>query len=313
MNTRVHRATEQDLAACLALRSRVLHRIGDRLRPEETWCPAGVQIPWISGEEKTAEHLKGSTDDRWAVVLEKKDTVAGCLLIRTVVKRKELVIQGHQPWSSPTSEDKEQIAKLVRFVIAQARSPGMEKVRYHFHGPERQVLPLAGLYRSLGFNGGIRLEMVTRDFDVDPGRRDIRFRTAGEIGEDTFHESEVAVGRFGSIEESKEDCDFSRRMWTVDPDTDWVVAYVGSEPVATTRVAIAKNGTGVVDDVTVAGDRRNEGIGRAVLARALLSLNGRTEAVWADTDEDNSPAIRLNRKLGLWIHHHHGVLTVHME
>lgn len=112
----------------------------------------------------------------------------------------------------------------------------------------------------------------------------------------------------------KKDCEFSERMWgTTDPKTDWLVAYDGEQLVGTVRVAVTREGLGVLDDIALIKEYRGRGFGRCLLARGLSALIGRTEIVRLDCEQDNTSAVQLYRQAGFKIHHEHGELRKELE
>ena len=85
---------------------------------------------------------------------------------------------------------------------------------------------------------------------------------------------------------------------------------VASEPSsASRRIAVSREGVGVLDGIAVAPERRGRGIGRALLAKGLTALAGRTDIVRLDVHHDNPAAIRLYERAGFRTHHVHGEMV----
>jgi ribosomal protein S18 acetylase RimI-like enzyme len=169
------------------------------------------------------------------------------------------------------------------------------------------------LYARAGFelgDGHYRLEMLGQDFHIDPGSAAVTCRTAAEVGLEAFYEAEARVGRWESVDQSRRDCETSRRMWCVDPQTDYLAAYDNDEVVGTARVAVTREGTGVLDALQVRPGRRGQGIGRVLIAAALSALENRTDVVWLDVDSDNTASRRLYESAGFRVHHEHGELSI---
>lgn len=202
-------------------------------------------------------------------------------------------------------------SKLLEFVIRQAGERGLTRVGMFFHGIRDEVDPLISLYREHGFQlarGQPRLEMLTRRLSIDPGPHDIRFRSAEEVGPAVLLGVEAAIQDW-SLEQARENLEFSREMWSV-PDTDWLAAYEDENPVGVVRMAVSREGVGVVDAFGLLREHRGRGLGICLLARGLSCLIGKTEVVRLDADHDNVPALRLFERAGFQVHHLHGNLTL---
>lgn len=309
-------ATPQDFEACVRLRSVWLERFRGAHSPEERWCPAGVPVPYIENEKRLRRYLAPGESDRWAAVLTTQGEADAYALCRNDKDKSELWIERHTPRVSSRLQLDEAGSKLLEFVIRLAAEQGIKRVRVFFHGFPDEVDPLISLYQKNGFElgkGNPRREMLSRQLLVNPGPHHLQFRSAEEIGLDAFYESEAVAGHCPSAEEAKKDCEISRRMWwSVEPATDWLVAYEGQNVVGTVRVAVTRDGVGVLDNIAIAKEYRGRGLGICLLARGLSSLVGRTEVVWLDVDHDNVPALRLYRRAGFRVHHHHCGMALKM-
>jgi len=235
-------------------------------------------------------------------------------LLLHLIEKQELDIFAHTPRVSARTELEQAGAPLIDFVLGQAEEQALKQVNVSLHGFPDEVDPLVDLYRAHGFEGEPRWEMVTYRLRIDPGAHQLQFRTAGEAGLETFSQSEVISGQSPSAEESRKECELSQRMWSsVEPHTDWLIAYEGRDVIGTVRVAVTATGVGLLDSIAVAEERRGRGLGRVLLARGLSALVGRTDVVWLDTDHDNVPAQRLFRWAGFQLHHRHGRLTAELS
>ncbi len=122
-------------------------------------------------------------------------------------------------------------------------------MRISLHGFPDEVDPLLNLYQRQGFalcEGHPRLEMLSRQVRVNPGPRRLEFRSAEEIGLASFYEIDAMI-RNWSVEDSRKNCELSRKMWSLDPRTDWLVAYEGQNLVGAVEVAVTRTGIGVLD------------------------------------------------------------------
>jgi len=301
-----------DLEACLELRSACLARFCEAYPAEARWCPAGAPVPRIEDEETLRKHLAKDSEGRWAVLASRAGEPQAYLLCRTDQAKRQLSIEWHSPRVSPLACLQEEGGRLVSFVIRLSRRRGVRHISAFLHGPPDEVEALVSLYRGLGFEGDPRLEMLTRRLRLPPGRHRLRFRSAQEVGLDTFYGIDAAV-RNWSREESEENAEISWRMWSVDPATDWLVAYEGENLVGTVQVALTRQGVGVVDHIGVLPEHRGRGLGRCLLTRALAALRERTDVVWLDVDQDNLPAVRLYQWAGFRVHHLHGGMVRRME
>ncbi len=277
----------------------------------ERWCPAGFPVPWIDAHRDLTLAL-AQRDGRGATVAEVDGRPVGYVLCEPGKEEGEVRIGGQTPRVRPGVEPGSVVPALLRSVIDDAAGDGAAKVTARFHGHPDAVGPMMDLFNDAGVesdDGRHRLEMVAWELHTVPGPCRMDVRTGADMDLDDFYEAEARVGRWQSAEESREDCDISRRMWCVDPDTDFLIAYEGGEPVGTARVAMTRSGTGMLDGMNVAEVHRGRGIGRLLLARALAALGGRTDHVWLDVDSDNVPARRLYARAGFRVIHQHGGMT----
>ncbi|KKM08338.1 hypothetical protein LCGC14_1724900 [marine sediment metagenome] len=301
------RLTErQDYHALVRLRAEWLDAFCRAHLAPQRWCPANCRVPDIEDERTLLGHLAGE-DGRWAAALQRDGTPVGYVLCRADEDKGELAIEGQTPRVSPQVAFDAAAGELLEFVLQRAAESGLKKIRFSYHGFGDEVITLGGLYERSGFAGECVFEMLTRQLQIDPGPTRLEFRSAEEIGLDAFHEAEVACGYCRSPRRAKENGEFSRKMWgSVQPGTDWLAAYDRDSLVGTVRVAVSREGIGVLDAIAVAERRRRQGIGRSLLARGLSALVDRTAAVRLDVHHDNPAAIRLYERAGFRTHHVHG-------
>ena len=303
-------ATRRDYHALVRLRAEWVHEFCRTHPPDRCWCPALCRIPDIEDERELLEHVRGA-DDRWAAVLGSSQGLAGYLLCRVDEDEKHLRIEGQTPRVLRKDQFHQVGGELVDFAVRQAVRSGLMKVKMVYHGFPQEIGLLRALYGARGFAGECLLEMLCRNLRIDPGPRALQFRSAAEIP-DAFYEAEAACGYCSSAQQAKQDCEFSVKMWgDVDPGRDWLAAYEGPDLVGTVRVAVSREGMGVLDGIAVAPDRRGRGVGRALLTRGLAALAGRTDVVWLDVHHDNPAAIRLYERAGFRTHHLHGDMIKH--
>ena len=176
-----------------------------------------------------------------------------------------------------------------------------------FHGVPDEVEPLVSLYERLGFACHLRLEMVGRQLGIDPGPRRLEFRSADEIGEDSLLALEAEL-RGWSLEQARKNLAVSRKMWSV-PNSDWLGACEGEKLVGTARMAVTREGVGVLDDFGLLESWRGHGLGIHLLAAGLSRLAGKVEVVWLDVDHDNVPARRVYERAGFEVLHLHGTMA----
>jgi len=301
-------AEPHDLEACIRLRMAWLERFREAHSSEERWCPAGVPVPWVEDEGTIREHLTEGESGCWAAVLTKLGQVEAYVLGRSDKVRGELLIQPHNPRVSVGVRPEEAGSRLLDFAIRHAAEEALERVRVSLHGFRDEVDPLVGLYRRHGFEGPPRLEMLSHRLLLDVGSYHLQFRSGEEIGLDGFYEIDATI-RGCSVEESKRNLGISRRMWSVDPGTDWLAAYDGGSLVGVVEVAVTRGGVGVVDHLGIVKEYRGRGLGLRLLAGGLSALAGRTKTVWLDVDQDNLPALRLYDRAGFKLHHLHCEMT----
>jgi len=282
----------------------------------QRWCPAACHIPRIENEGDLLWHLIGK-DGRWAVIYRSQGELQGYILCRSDSDKKELLIEGQTPRVSPSLADSgvDEVGRgLIQFVLRHGVEQELEEVKMPFHGFPDEISLLMRLYRREGFACEPWYEMFSDKLDIEPGPQHLQFRSAGELGLDAFHESEAITGQCSSAEDSKKDCEMSQRMWdSIDPNTDWLMAYDDGRLVGTVRVAVTREGLGHLDGIALIEEYRGRGLGRCLLAKALSALIGRTEIVWLTCLQDNPPAVRLYRRAGFKVHHEYGELNKGLE
>lgn len=309
MNGGVRLATRKDYHAMVGVRARWLDSFLAAHPAEQRWCPATCRVPEIEDEQALLMHLAGK-DGRWAAVSQRSGKTVAYILSRTDEAEGQLRIEGQTPRVSSQAEFDGQGGELLSLVLQQAAKQGLKKVRASYHGFPDEVQPLRQLYNAHGFAGECLFEMLTRELSIDAAPKALQFRSAEQIGLEAYYRSEVQCGAVPSIERSQRNCEFSRKMWgNVEPGRDWLAAFDSGELVAAVRVAVSREGVGVLDAIGVAPERRGQGIGRAVLARGLAALIGRTDAARLDVHRNNPAAIRLYQRAGFEVHHVHGQLT----
>jgi|GEM_PF-2260902 len=262
--------------------------------PALRWCPAGMTLP------HSFDH-----DASRFIIAKVEGCIVACISVRADSNRRELRVSLPVPCNTPANEKSNILLDLFLYLIKQARAEGWEEVRAIYHDlPDVLASPFQ-LLEQLGWHGSHRFEMIGHSF-LEPPATDLRIASASEVGEEAFFAAEVAVEKSASIDESRTDCLISQRMWHVEPATDWLIGYTGDQPAGIVRVAVARNGVGVVDNLVIAPIERNRGYGTVLLAHGMIALRPRTDTVWLDVDADNLPALRLYRKAGFGIHHLHG-------
>lgn len=303
MNGEIRTATRRDYHALVAVRAEWLDTYC-RIHPApERWCPACVMAPNVETEDALRAHLNAGEDGRWAAVLSIQGLTKGYILCRDDREKKELRMENHTPRIAPDRGLDDAGNALVEFALARAVDHGLERASVALHGAPDEVAALMELYGKYGFEGRLRLEMLGRQFRLDPGPPILRFVSAAEAGLPALYEMD-AVCRRVSAADAERDHEFTRKMWCV-CDSDFVAAFQGENLVGTVRVAITREGVGVLDTLAVRAEHRGRGFGRCVLAHALTCLAGRCDIVWLDVDQDNAPALRLYAWAGLREHHHH--------
>jgi len=123
------------------------------------------------------------------------------------------------------------------------------------------------------------------------------------------YEENEAKMRGWSMEQTKKNLAFSRKMWSM-PESDWLAAYEEGRPVGTVRMAMTHEGIGVVDAFGLLEAYRGRGLGVHLLAGGLSCLAGKTDVIWQDVDHDNVPARRVYDRVGFQVHHHHGEMVM---
>jgi len=313
-------ADRRDYRDLVRIRAEWLDRfVADHPAPER-WSPAGARVPELEDEYLLAKHLPrpdrldpdtlARQNDCWAALATKDGKALGYILWRIDLEKRGLEICTNTPRVVEGPDLAEPGSTLVDLLLHHAREQNLKQVTVRLQGFPGEVGPLVELYHDHGFAGDLRWQMVSRQFDLDPGTHRLTFRSAADIGLDAFFEAEVISGQAASPEESKEDCEISQKMWlSVEPGTDWFVGYEAGEVVGTVRTAVTATGVGVLDAISVAAEHRGRGLGRELLARGVASLRGRTDVVWLDVDHDNVPALRLYEWAGFKLLQRHGTLT----
>lgn len=302
-----------DLQACLCIQGENISRFNS-IYPKQIdhWCPAGIPVPFLETEEALEGHLTGKKGD-WAAIVTHGEEILGYMLCLVDQNQKHLRLPYQGPHVSPSISFVTAGKALVQFVMNQAREMNLQTASVFLHDLPDEVGIRRKLFKDCGFENVLRLEMVGTQFDLDPGERSLTLQSADEIGREAFYLAEVVSGAFKSIQESEESCDISQRMWQVDLRIDWLAAYDDDDLVGTLRTAVTKDGTGVIDELSVTEKHRGRGIGKQLLTRAMESLKGRTEVVWLDTDEGNDTARRLYEWAGFHVHHVHGGMMTQVK
>ena len=304
-------ATRRDYHAMVRIRAEWIDRFCDDHPAGERWCPANAPVPWIEDEAALLGHLPREKGDRWAALLAGEGEADAYILCRTDEAKDELVIERHNPRVSPRVQLDDAGGKLLEFAVRRAAEQGLHRICMPFHGFPDEVGPLIDLYRRHGFQGHPRIEMTIRQLRIDPGPQRLRFRSAEEIGLDAVCEIEARM-RDWSPEQTKKNLEFSQRMWSLS-DMDWLAAYEGEHPVGTVRMAVTREGVGVVDAFGLLREYRGRGLGIHLLAGGLSCLIGKTDVVWQDVDHDNVPALRVYERAGFRVHHHHGEMALELD
>jgi GNAT superfamily N-acetyltransferase len=269
----------------------------------ERWCPAVCRVPNIEDEHGMFDYLR-HVDGRWAAVLAGEAGLGAYILCRTDKEGGKVVIEHGSPRVSPACAYKDAAGELVQFVCGLAEEWGLQTVEVGFHGFPDEVGPLADLCLKQGFEDHSRLEMVSRQLPMSPGSPPLQFRSAADVGLETACEVEATLMDW-SLEHTRGNLEFSRKMWSVD-DNDWLVAYDGESPAGTVRMALTPEGIGVLDAFGLLAGSRGRGLGIHLLAAGLSLLIGRTSAVWLDVDRHNVPALKTYEKAHFQVHHRHG-------
>ena len=276
---------------------------------EQQWCPATCPVPGIADERAILRHLAGAKG-KWAAVSEDCGKAVAYILCRIDRTREELLIEGQTPRLCPEAEFGGCGRGLLTFVVQQAAKRGLKRVRMSYHGFPGEVTPLIEFYEEHGFSKECKFEMLNHHLRIDPRGAHLQFRSAEDVGLEVFFRGEAACGYCSSPEHSRRRGEFSRKTWAVQPDTDWLVAYDGEDLVGTVRVAVTHEGVGILDGIAMAPQCRGKGIGRAVLARGLSALVGRTDLVYLDVHHNNPAAMRLYEGAGFRTHHVHGEMIM---
>jgi len=258
-------------------------------------------------DEMLVNYLVGK-DGEWTAVAVADGEVIACMFCRIDGTDKQLCIERHTPRLSPRAQMDQTGVELIRFALKQASQEGLQRVVMSFHGFADEVAPLSRVYRELGFSGQLRWEMVSHQLAMDPGPKHLRYRSAGEIGLSAFYQIAGEI-RDRTAQEVERSMEFSRKMWSVEPERDWLVAYEDENPVGIVQTAVTREGVGVLDHIAIVKEHRGRGVSRGLLARGLSALVARTDVVWLDVDEDNLSAARLYRRAGFQVHHHFGEVT----
>ncbi len=302
MNVTIRKGTSDDLAGCTDVRADWLGRFQIFHAEGECTCPAGLPVPWIETIDQLRSHLATADRGHALIAGAPGKQIAAYLLYQINEDRGEVVIRGHQPkWRDGAFAAAGAVLDHLLDHLGQLPA---RRVSVALHGFAWETGMLRMLYGARGFHGNLRFEMLSRSFNLDAGRPKVSVRMLEVSDPEAFYDAEVTVGRFGSAEESRDDCEMSRKMWLVAPARDWVIACVHGQVVGTVRVAVTRNQIGVLDGLHVREDSRGKGIGRALLCKALHTLKDRTNVIWLDVDDDNEPAISLYRAAGFRIQHY---------
>ncbi len=309
MSTSCRLATADDLDACLRVHLNWLNAFCAAHPAEEWWCPAGALVPDVDDGGRLRQYL-WREGGRWAAVGTSSREIVSYVLCRVDPGRRQMMIEHQGPRAAPTA--RADLGRLVGFVVGRAKQQGLASASVSVHGPQDQIGPLVNLYRESGFEGLPRLEMLGHPGNFDTGSSTLTFRSAEDVGVEAFHEMDAMV-RGCSAEESRDNLSLSFRMWTVNPRTDWQAAYERGRVVGVVELAVTREGVGVIDHIEVLEAYRGRGFGKQILAHAMSSFIGRTQVVWLDADQDNSPALRLYQWARFRVHHLHGGLTRQIE
>jgi ribosomal protein S18 acetylase RimI-like enzyme len=316
MENEIRIGTRRDYHELVRLRAEWIDWFCQSHPASERWCSAMCRVPRIENEDDLLWHLI-ERDRRWPVICKSQGKLQGYILCRSDSDKKELLIEGQTPRVSPSLVDAvvDEVGRgLIQFVLRHGVEQKLEQVKMSFHGFSDEISLLMCLYRREGFICEPWYEMFSHKLDIEPGPQSLQFRSAGELGLDTFYESEAITGQCSSAEDSKKDCEISQKMWgSIDPNTDWLMAYDDGRLVGTVRVAVNREGIGVLDGIAIIEEYRGRGLGRCLLAKGLSALIGRTEIVRSDCFQDNIPAVRLYRRAGFKVHHEHGELKKELE
>lgn len=297
----IRMGTLADRDALTALRAQWMDSHFDADCAVEPWRLKACARRDFDTEEMLRKSLAGE-DDRWAAVAGPSDTPEGYVLCLTHVASGKLYIRGHTPRVAPGLDADAVGGRLLTFAQRRDGDLGLERVEAWCHGYPDEVSALVSFYAKHGFQAGARCEMVSNQLAIDPGPAELDVRTAGEIGEQAYHECEVAIGAWPTVEESRENCDYSRRHLSMQPETDWLVGYDTGNPVAAVRVGMHKDGVGTVDDIVVAEPHRGRGVGQHMLSRGLAALASKTDVCRLQCDED---VAGFYERLGCVLHHRH--------
>lgn len=308
MTTRV--ADEGCLQDCLRVRSSWVRWFRKLVPQDLLWCPAECPVPRLEDEETVRAHLLDPQSALWGVVWEDQGHVQGYLLCRSEEEHGRLAIISQSPRISERVDFATVGGELISCALTEGARRGLSRADLFFHGPSVEISALVELYRHQGFaipSGSPRLEMIRHRSLPIPEAASIQLRSASDVGLSAFFEADAAI-RGVSADQSREDLEFSKRMWIIDPNTDWMLAYDNSEVAGVVETAVTKSGVGVIDHLEVKEDCRGRGYGRSLLAYAVAHLASRSEFIWLDVDRDNAPALRLYQRAGFVVHHEHGSL-----
>jgi GNAT superfamily N-acetyltransferase len=305
-------ATRRDYRVLVKLRAEWLDAFCASHPAAQRWCPARWPVPNLESENELFHHLlhpeESERQDQLAVGLYDDSGARAYLLWTTPADAAQAQILHHSPRVSPGLPIDEAGRPLVDAMLQQTSDHGIQKVSVFLHGFPDEIDPLVQLYRTCGFEGELRQEMLSHRLTLEEGPSGLTFRSASDIGLDRFYQLDARI-RNWSVEESRKNLAFSQKMVSVDPSADWLVAYEGDSLVGTVQVALTSTGVGLLDHLEIVAEYRRRGLGQALLARGLEALRGRTEVVWLDVDEDNRAARRLYERAGFTLHHRHGTLT----
>ena len=93
--------------------------------------------------------------------------------------------------------------------------------------------------------------------------------------------------------------EFDVRAYICNPDQIIFIAFAGSEPIGQIRLRKYWNAYAYIDDISVDAEYRCEGIGRALMVRAMEWARSREfPGIMLETQDNNVPACRLYERCG---------------
>lgn len=278
-----------------------------RAKPAQVrWCPAACPIPAVETERDLFQSV-AQRDGHFAALLEDTESPTAYVLCKADEQTKTLAILAQTPRVRPGRDQAEAIPPLLLFALRWAQEHALGFRPTYLHGFPEDIGFLVSSYRKMGFTGVLRYEMVRHGRTVQPAEERLAYRSAREVGEEQYFQIEADLSD-RPVAEVRQDCEFSRKMWLVDPDRDWVIGYHQDQPVGIVRTALEHEGNAVVDELLVGKRHRGSGYGTDLLRRALGALAGLTDLWRLDVDETNAKARHLYEKVGFRVLHHHVLL-----